>query len=433
MGPSWANLEPPWRPHGPTWGLLEPCVAHLGPTWSLVGLAWGLLSVFLIYLGPSGSHLGDILGPSCEQSLLCGAYFRGLRWFLSLTFQLRFSCPLTPKRTLSLEVSCPRGASVGTRSAYNLAALLERRCSGRAGQYTTASKQVSTTSAPAETGARRRPCLWFSLNQVADPPQAGLCYDYYSLTSTTTATISFIFIFAPKTAPSPPKTIPRPPKTAPRWPKDGSKRAHDGSKTAQDRPKTHPRRPETNPKTFKKQLFSHGFCTLSLLTVFRFLSSSSYIHVRAQDGPKTAQDGPKTAQDSPKTAQDGPKMAPRRLEDGPKTPKTAQDEPQTFKKLMLANCFYTLSFLSLFCHHLGPILFIFAPKTAPRSPKTAPRPPKMAPRRPQDVPNTASRRPHDGSKMSPRCPQDRLSELVKCVLLFVSGYSRSTVTCHLAL
>ena len=120
LGPSWAPLWPscalqasPWGhlglsldfPRTP-WDHLGPSWAHLGPTWSLWGTFWALLGTLL---GPFGAMLAlgwGHLGNVC----------------LSLSFS---SLPVQNKR-LGLEASSTRGASAGTRSAYNIA--LTRWC-----------------------------------------------------------------------------------------------------------------------------------------------------------------------------------------------------------------------------------------------------------------------------------------------------------------
>ena len=167
LGPSWALLGPSWALLGPPWdhptGLLGLLGVILGPHRGSLGPSWGHLGSWRSRLGsPWGSlgtlvdHLGAILGqhaPILGQLGHLRSYLRafwlaswaiwnpfrvalGSSWghvwgilcyigrvllcCLDLPFYLSFSCLPIHQQTPSLEDSDPRGASAGTRSAYNM-------------------------------------------------------------------------------------------------------------------------------------------------------------------------------------------------------------------------------------------------------------------------------------------------------------------------
>ena len=150
LGPSWAILEPPWALLGPPWGHLVAILAHLGamlghlwpslaPSWATLELSWAMLGLSwanLVTCGPLLEPSGRLPGP-CRAYLeavltsswghfggilrYCGRIFLPFCGFLTYRSIL---APLVylPQNTPHLEVSSPRGASAGTRSAYNPAA-----------------------------------------------------------------------------------------------------------------------------------------------------------------------------------------------------------------------------------------------------------------------------------------------------------------------
>ena len=125
LGPSWALQASPWGHPGPSldfprapWCHLEPSWAHLGPNWSLWGAFLALTGTFLAPLGAvlelAWGHLGNIFGPNC-------CHVEAIGGSLHRQVYLSFSCLLSKQQIHRLEASSPRGASAGTRSAYNIA------------------------------------------------------------------------------------------------------------------------------------------------------------------------------------------------------------------------------------------------------------------------------------------------------------------------
>ena len=137
LGPSWATLGPSWAFLGPSWGQLGPPWGYLGPSWPLSGPTWGRLGPIWGLLGTNLDPIWDRLGAALRTHLvmldhssdfvgslsICDSSLSVLvHAFPTYGDYLSFSCPSIPKTTLSLEASSPRGASAGTRSAYNLLA-----------------------------------------------------------------------------------------------------------------------------------------------------------------------------------------------------------------------------------------------------------------------------------------------------------------------
>ena len=123
LGPSGALRASPWGHPGPPldfprapWCHLEPSWARLGPNWTLWGAVWALTGTFLAPLGAvlelAWGHLGNIVGPNC-------CHVEAIGGSLHRQVYLSFSCLLSKQQIHRLKASSPRGASAGTRSAYN--------------------------------------------------------------------------------------------------------------------------------------------------------------------------------------------------------------------------------------------------------------------------------------------------------------------------